>query len=406
MDDVSGLVNKKSASVKDGLKVFKEKKQHDKPVRENFVCGACGQLGHMRTNKNCPKYGEDAETSELESVSGKSNLPDAATQLQVKTPNKKLVPKMLAKVADAEVPESVERAGLKLPTKILPVKFKCGPAEKPCEKNLSGIHTSDKQIVDAEGANKPSGKINKIIISNKSNSGDVQNEIQKSSVLIRLPVDTEKEQSRKKIIIKQPKVNTNVEQVNSATDTGIDHDFRKIKKITELSSFEKKKNQESQWFTEETSKRNLIYDRRLWDEEEKRKTKERIVEEKTSRMLQEERRMQEEHRLFEARRYPEAFRREERTKKKKKKKKHDFRDEYLLDHRPYRNDRRIPERDRAAKRRPMADADQTEYAPLTKRRRGGEVELSNILESILDSLKETIEISYLFSQTGNEERSP
>ncbi|XP_008806233.2 LOW QUALITY PROTEIN: transcription initiation factor TFIID subunit 1 [Phoenix dactylifera] len=405
-DDVSGLVNKKSASVKDGLKVFKEKKQHDKPVRENFVCGACGQLGHMRTNKNCPKYGEDAETSELESVSGKSNLPDAATQLQVKTPNKKLVPKMLAKVADAEVPESVERAGLKLPTKILPVKFKCGPAEKPCEKNLSGIHTSDKQIVDAEGANKPSGKINKIIISNKSNSGDVQNEIQKSSVLIRLPVDTEKEQSRKKIIIKQPKVNTNVEQVNSATDTGIDHDFRKIKKITELSSFEKKKNQESQWFTEETSKRNLIYDRRLWDEEEKRKNKERIVEEKTSRMLQEERRMQEEHRLFEARRYPEAFRREERTKKKKKKKKHDFRDEYLLDHRPYRNDRRIPERDRAAKRRPMADADQTEYAPLTKRRRGGEVELSNILESILDSLKETIEISYLFLKPVTKKEAP
>lgn len=342
-------------------------------VTDNFVID---QLGHMRTNKNCPKYGEDAETSELESVSGKSNLPDAATHLHVKTPGKKLVPKISAKVAVAEVPESVEKAGLKLQTKILPVKFKCGPAEKPNEKNLSGIQTSDKQIVDAEGVNKPTGKINKIIISNKMKSGDVQNEIQKSSVLIRLPVDTEKEQSRKKIIIKQPKVNANVEQVNSATDTGIDHDFRKIKKITELSSFEKQKNQDSQWFTEETSRRNLMSDRRLWDEEEKRKGKERIVEDKTSRMLQEERRMQQEHhRLFDARRYPEAFKREEKAKKKKKKKKHDFRDEYLLDHRPYRNDRRIPERDRAAKRRSMADADQTEYAPLTKRRRGGEVTL-------------------------------
>ncbi|GKV29199.1 hypothetical protein SLEP1_g38145 [Rubroshorea leprosula] len=40
------------------LDVFKEKKSS----REHFVCGACGQLGHMRTNKNCPKYGEDSES--------------------------------------------------------------------------------------------------------------------------------------------------------------------------------------------------------------------------------------------------------------------------------------------------------------------------------------------------------
>ncbi|XP_038978627.1 transcription initiation factor TFIID subunit 1-like [Phoenix dactylifera] len=311
--------------------VFKEKKQSDKPVRESFVCGACGQLGHMRTNKNCPKYGEDAETSELESVSGKSNLPDAATQLQVKTPSKKLVPKMFAKVAEADVTESVEKVGLNLQKKILPVKFKCGPADKPCEKNLSGIHAPDKQIVDPEAENKSTGKINKIIISNKMKSDDVQHEIQKPSVVIHPPVDPEREQPRNKIIIKQPKVNTNVEQVNSAIDTGMDHDFRKIKKITELSSFEKQKKQESRQFPEETSKTNPIYDRRLWDEEEKRRSKERIAEEKTRRMLQEERRMQEEHqRLFEARRYEESFRREEKAKKKKKKKKKpDFRDEYL-----------------------------------------------------------------------------
>ena len=41
----------------DNVKLFKEKKSS----RETFACGACGQLGYMRTNKNYPKYGEDPE---------------------------------------------------------------------------------------------------------------------------------------------------------------------------------------------------------------------------------------------------------------------------------------------------------------------------------------------------------
>ena len=42
-----GLVSKKIKISGDKVKVFKEKKS----ARESFVCGACGQLGHMRTNK-------------------------------------------------------------------------------------------------------------------------------------------------------------------------------------------------------------------------------------------------------------------------------------------------------------------------------------------------------------------
>ncbi|KAI3944654.1 hypothetical protein MKW98_021112 [Papaver atlanticum] len=38
-----------------------------KNARENFVCGACGQEGHMKTNKNCPRYGQDADIQVVES---------------------------------------------------------------------------------------------------------------------------------------------------------------------------------------------------------------------------------------------------------------------------------------------------------------------------------------------------
>ncbi|XP_072996511.1 transcription initiation factor TFIID subunit 1 isoform X1 [Typha latifolia] len=396
-DDISGL-KKKSSLAKDGVKTFKEKKQGDKPVRESFVCGACGQLGHMRTNKNCPKYGEDLETAELDIASGKSNLADVANQ-QVKTPSKKLIPKILAKVSEAEAQENVEKA------KVLPVKFKCGPADKSFEKRVSGSQVSDKHIADVNMDTKSTGKINKIIISNKMKSEDVHQEIQKPSVVIRPPVDTDKDQPRKKIIIKQPKVLAHVEK---QVEIGNDVEFRKTKKITELASSEKLKRKENPWFTEEAIQRDPIHGRKLLREEEKRRNKEKMTEERSRRALEEERKMQEEQqRLFEIRRYEEAMKKEESQKakkKKKKKKKPDFRDEYLLEHKPYRNDRRIPERDRAAKKRSVVDV--AEYGPSTKRRRGGEVELSNVLEGILDSLKENFEVSYLFLKPVTKKEAP
>lgn len=61
--DLKGLgVKEKNVTAKDSKKVVKGQKQKDKPVRDNFICGACGQSGHMRTNKKCPLYMEDTET--------------------------------------------------------------------------------------------------------------------------------------------------------------------------------------------------------------------------------------------------------------------------------------------------------------------------------------------------------
>ncbi|KAI3868718.1 hypothetical protein MKX03_025968 [Papaver bracteatum] len=51
--------------------IFKTKepeKHHSvKVVQERFVCRACNQEGHMKTNKNCPRYGQDADIQVVES---------------------------------------------------------------------------------------------------------------------------------------------------------------------------------------------------------------------------------------------------------------------------------------------------------------------------------------------------
>ncbi|KAK0585705.1 hypothetical protein LWI29_032739 [Acer saccharum] len=107
---------------------------------------------------------------------------------------------------------------------------------------------------------------------------------------------------------------------------------------------------------------------------------ERLREERERRLYEEEMRvMEEQERFAEIRRYEESIRREreeeERQKAKKKKKKQpEIRDEYLEDYSARRNDRRTPERDQSARRRPVVELGRygTEHVPPTKRRRGGE----------------------------------
>lgn len=82
--------------------------------------------------------------------------------------------------------------------------------------------------------------------------------------------------------------------------------------------------------------------------------------------------------------YEEAKRKEEmerRKLKKKKKKKHDFKgDDYLKEHRTFKNESRRgvgpPERDRSAKRQAVVDL--VEHGSSAKRRRGGEVHEKSI----------------------------
>ncbi|KAF3439487.1 hypothetical protein FNV43_RR17765 [Rhamnella rubrinervis] len=438
------LMNKKLKIAGDGVKMFKEKKS----ARESFVCGACGQLGHMRTNKNCPKYGEDLETHletpDVEKASGKSTSLNPAGQSQPKAPTKKFIPKSATKIALVEASEG-ENVGLN--SKVLPLKFKCGPTDKVPDKLALGVaESSDRPVTSDPETGKSSVKVNKIIISNKMKPEDVQVESHKASVLIRPPSDTdraqvesqrpsivirppantdrdqveshkpfvvkrppnetEREQPHKKIIIKRPKEIIDLDQISQDGGTDIEH--RKMRRIVEL-SFEKHRKQENVCLADKASKKTKN-DRRRWEEQERRRNEERQREERARRLREEE----EKERLAEIRRYEAAIRREReeeerlKEKKKKKKKRPEIKDERIEDPRARRFEKRMQERDRSAKRRPVVELGRysADYAPTTKRRRGGEVGLSNILEEIVETLKERYEVSYLFLKPVSKKEAP
>ncbi|WCJ21155.1 Transcription initiation factor TFIID subunit 1 [Euphorbia peplus] len=451
-DFVSTQVKQKVKILNDpGLKVFKEKKS----ARENFICGACGQNGHMRTNKNCPKYGEDPETNmeptALDKVPGKSNSLEPSTKSQHKLPKKKSTPKSAAIL---DVPE-VEKSSLK--AKVGPVKFICGSTEKLPDKPVHSTAQSSERPVssdirpdscDVVSASKPIAKVNKIKISNKAKFEDVQVESHKPSFVIRHPVDADfeshkpsliirppanterdhgdshkrsivirppaikdREHSHKKIVIKHPKELIDLDQVSQDGSTGFE--YRKIKKIAELSGIDKQRRPESLHFSRESTKKKDREDMRWWEEEEKRRNTERLREEREERGRRlfhgEESRSAAEQGLTELRRYEEAIRREreedERQKAKKKKKKPEISDDYLED---YRASPRMPEKDRGTKRRHVVELARfsAEPSPSVKRRRGGEVGLANILENIVDTIKDSYKVSYLFLKPVSKKEAP
>ncbi|KAI5661339.1 hypothetical protein M9H77_20662 [Catharanthus roseus] len=402
------LLKKKVKILGDGIKIVKEKKS----ARESFVCGACGQLGHMRTNKNCPKYGEDqearTENNDAEKGSLKPNSSDQAETSQQKTSQKKLIQKSATKLAVVDASED-EKSSLK--GKIL--KVKCGMNDKlPDKLTPATSQNSDKPVTsDAETGSRSVVKVNKIIFSNRKTE-DVQVESNKPSVVIRPPVEIERDQPRKKIIIKRPK-EINVNDVSQEGSTGTE--YRKTKKIIELSSLEKHCMSESKNLTNLELSRKSREEKRWFEEQEKRRIAEIQRREEKARRLYEEqtRALEEQERLAELRRYEEDIRREREEeerqkakKKKKKKKRPEIRDDYLDDLPPRRNDRRIP--DRMTKRRASAESGgySAAYAPPTKRRRGGEVGLSNILEGIVETLKDRHDISFLFLKPVSKKEAP
>ncbi|XP_044490103.1 transcription initiation factor TFIID subunit 1-like isoform X4 [Mangifera indica] len=462
---------KKLKILGDNVKMYKEKKSS----RESFVCGACGQFGHMRTNKNCPKYRADPdtqlETADSEKASAKSSSLDPSSQSLPKNLKKKLISKSATKIAVVDASED-EKSSSK--AKVVPVKFKCGSNDKLSDKlAFLPMPTSDQQVTsDVETANKSVAKVNRIKISNKLKAEEMQAEIHKPSIVIRPPADTERvqvdlhkpsivirpptnidrelESQKPSIVIRAP-VNTDREQVESHrpsivirppaekdrelpqkkivikqpkevidldlfSQDGATHiEYRKTKKIVELSSFEKRGKQVNTQLIHGSSKKKVQEERRWWEEEEKRRNAARLREERARRLYEEEMRVQEERERFaELKKYEESIRREreeeerQKAKKKKKKKKLELGDDYLEDYRAKRNDRRIPERDRSAKRRPVSDLGKygADSGPPTKRRRGLEVGLSNILERIVETLRENTEVSYLFLKPVSKKDAP
>ncbi|KAH7847356.1 hypothetical protein Vadar_025175 [Vaccinium darrowii] len=405
--DRMGALNKKVKILGDGIKIIKDKKS----ARESFVCGACGQLGHMRTNKNCPKYGEDLEIQVDGTDPEKASLKANPMDWGGRTVTKKLISKGATKMALVEVLED-DKSSSK--AKIL--KVKCGSTEKlPDKQTPAASQSSDKPVTsDAEtGNDKPVIKVKKIKFANKLKPEEVQVESHKPSIMIKPPVETDRDQPRK-IVIKQPKEIINLDQSSQEVSPSLQ--YRKMKKIIDLSTFEKHSENESKHSAEEAARRKMREDKRWWEEEEKRRIAEREREERTKRLYEQKRILEEQERLAEIRRFEEAIRREreeeerqkEKKKKRKKKRPEAVRVDYLDEPTMRENDRTLPARDRSAKRRPVVELGRygAEYAPPTKRRRGGEVGLANILEIIVDTLKDRIKVSYLFLKPVSKKEAP
>ncbi|CAL0331622.1 unnamed protein product [Lupinus luteus] len=399
--------------------VFKEKK----PSRETFVCGACGQLGHMRTNKNCPKYGEDVEaqleSTDMEKSSGKV---DPSSHSQRKALFRMSISNSTTRIAPVDNS-----------TKI-PVKFKCSSTEKSYDKPaIETLRSSDKPVTSDSETAKPA-KVNKIIFPKIVKPDDAQAESLTSGIVIRPPTDSgrgqidshklpikirqppaevDRERShKKKIIIKRSKEDyyKNDQDLDSpGGNTGFEH--RKTKRIVELSNLEMHRNQETMYSTEGLVKWKGKEDRRWWEEQEKQKNEARLREDWVRRHHKEFK-IPKEQKLDEIRRYEEDIRmereeEEQQKAKKKKKKKLELGDDYLDGPRT-RHDKRMLER--SGKRRHVElGKGGADYMQPIKRRRGGggEVELANILESIVDSIvKDRNDLCYLFLKPVSKKVAP
>ncbi|KAL9680493.1 hypothetical protein QQ045_018372 [Rhodiola kirilowii] len=422
----AGTFNKKVKIIGDVVKSIKEKKS----ARESFICGACGQLGHMRTNKNCPKYREDTdfrpESAEFDrQLVGTSSL-DLSSQPMQKTMTKKLIAKTSTKIAVVETMDH-DKSSLKAKT----LKFKCGLDKKNPDTLSAGKTTGS----DAETGNNHV-KVNKIIITSKSTADDMLSESHSSSfvsnkdnvefqkalpstpedahkdhfdslrpsVVIRPPVEIDKEQSRKKIVIKRPKEVIDLDMVGIDETPGFE--YRKTKKIAELSNGDHRRKQENKKLAEESARLNA----QLWEEEERMNAEKLRIE--RERMIYEEemRVFEEQERVAEIARFEEAIRKEREEEeyqkaRKKKKKLPDYRDEYVEDSWSRRNDKRMMSTSK--RKQPSAESPvyMQDYGQQTKRRRRGEVGLSNILEKIVEVMRNS-DLSYLFQKPVSRKEAP
>ncbi|KAK9725200.1 hypothetical protein RND81_05G128200 [Saponaria officinalis] len=400
------LLNKKVKIMTEGIVDIHSRKS----ARESFVCGACGQLGHMRTNKNCPKYREDpdAQISNMdggENEAAKINSQDTS-QSQPRSSAVKLIPKSVPNVSPVDGPEEVKST---VKTKVLKVRYTS--ADKVSDKVaiFPELNPEQPSTSHAEVGNKSVPKVIKIV-GNKKKPDDVPIESQKLNVVIRPPSDTSKEHLLKRITIKQPRKDE-VINLDQTSEEGVDFEYRKTKKMTELGAVFSSSRPERMPLGEEEAMRKNKMARRMWEEEEKRRNAEQA-----QRLFQEEMRLREEYeRLAELRNYEEAIRSEKEeeelqkaNKKLKKKRTSEVRDDYFDEFQTKRNNRMLPGRNRSAKRKTVVEFGRyaAECVPPLKRRKGGEVGLANILEEILDILKARIEVSYLFQKPVSKKEAP
>jgi len=369
---------KKVKILNENLKVFKEKKS----ARENFVCGACGQHGHMRTNKHCPRYRENTESQpegiDMDKSAGKPSSSEPSGLPKLKPiKNSKAAPKSAMKTS---VDEALKGDKLSSKTGGLPLKFRYGiPAGDLSDKPVSEAPGSSEQAVvsDIDTGIKSTSKISKLKISSKAKpkeskgeserrshslmptfsrergeseshkpsvsgqplSSTERNQAASSRHTISIPrpslsmdtdqaesrrphlvirPPTEREQPQKKLVIKRSKEMNDHDM--SSLEESPRFESRKTKRMAELAGFQR---QQSFRLSENSLERRPKEDRVWWEEEEISTGRHREV--RARRDYDDMSVSEEPNEIAEIRRYEEVIRsereEEERQKAKKKKKK-------------------------------------------------------------------------------------
>lgn len=476
-------VKEKNVTTKDSKKVVKGQKQKDKPVRDNFICGACGQSGHMRTNKKCPLYMEDTETNvEKTEVDIQKQMSASREEIRTGLVTKAKTKKKLVKVVKqtANVPSEIQEVenvndDNKMPGKHFPLKFVCGTSIDKIVDDTAVNESSNNDGWDESAVSdqmrKQSSQAIKLKVSKKSKkakdremalhrSGSIQSDVNMTHFpALKQASGVEKEHRTPKIVFKQPKEIRIEEQRKRQAEFEMEKEEREEQERREREEAEEmdleRKMQEALERQKDRRAREERERKRMKDEKEREERRVREEEEKKRLRVEQEmqrreeiRRQQEEERkrmrddLIRKKMKEEMMRqqqeeerqririekmrqeaaaeaarkeREERQRAKQKqrekmekRKERQFKEEYERPNRHKRPDRRAPERERGLKRHASVDIGRhaIDYGPPSKRRRGGEVFLSNILENIVDRLRSETDVSYLFLKPVSKKDAP
>ncbi|ANM65625.1 histone acetyltransferase of the TAFII250 family 2 [Arabidopsis thaliana] len=423
--------------LKENQKVFMGKKT----ARANFVCGACGQHGHMKTNKHCPKYRRNTESQpesmDMKKSTGKPSSSDLSGEVWL-TPidNKKPAPKSATKISvneatkvgdsTSKTPGSSDVAavseidsGTKLTSRKLKISSKAKPKASKVESD-SPFHSlmpaysrergeSELHNPSVSGQLLPSTETDQAASSRYTTSvpqpslsiDKDQAESCRPHRVIWPP--TGKEHSQKKLVIKRLKEITDHD--SGSLEETPQFESRKTKRMAELADFQRQQRLRlSENFLDWGPK-----DDRKWRKEQDIST-ELHREGKVRRAYDDSTVSEERSEIAESRRYREVIRSErEEEKRRKAKQKKKLQRGILENYPPRRNDGISSESGQNINSLCVSDFERnrTEYAPQPKRRKKGQVGLANILESIVDTLRvKEVNVSYLFLKPVTKKEAP
>ncbi|XP_019101864.1 PREDICTED: transcription initiation factor TFIID subunit 1b-like [Camelina sativa] len=429
------------------LKVFKG----EKTARASFVCGACGQHGHMKTNRHCPKYRENTESHlksiDLKKSAGKPSSSHLSGEVWLKPiENKKTAPKSTTKLS---VNEAAKIGDSTSKTWGLPAG---GLIDKRCSETQGNSELAAVSHIDT--GTKLTSRVSKLNISSKEKPKDLkvasdspsqslrpafsrkrrESESHNSSVSEKLLPSTEPNQatlSRHTISVPQLSLSMDKDQAESCRHhraiwppTEREHQQKKlvIQRSKEITDHDIGSLRDTPQLESRTTKRMADFQRQQrlrlsenfldWGRKEERifrkeqdismdRHKEGNVRIDYNDIIVSE----EGSEIAEIRRYEEVLWSENEEGKRQKATKKNMLQREIIEDYPRR---RLSERGQNISSLCVSDIERNgeEYVPQPKRRKKGEVGLANILESIVDTLRAKVNVSYLFLKPVSKKEAP